>query len=538
MSASSRFNTRSLLRGASALLALGLACAPALAQRVPKAPARAPVQAVPAASYQPSTLKGVVTLDQKLLLQLLVGRSAEIAYSKVQIEVAGQLSAAEAALYEMVFFTSLRKDGTLRQRSVEERIASVSTSNLTLLNEQVRTAETGVRGRLASGADLSLSYRLRERRNNIIASAAATDTEYDGAIIVALKQPLLKGYGRSVTETDLRVARAEQLVSTLQYEQQLMKTCNDALGVYWQLYRALEVKKIRDQALEYARLVGADTRARIDAGKLPSSNSIEAKAAVLLREVEQIRAVQGVREAESRLQTLLNISGLDESGLSLVVREGAAEFSGLQLGSAEQRYRRALDSWPALRIAHLRAEQAGLRLDFAASQRLPTLDLVLSHTNTGLANSNSDARQLSETGQYPEWSIGVNFDIPLEGGQKARAQYRAQAARVQQAQIELDSIRNALANDIRTKWEQAVGGRDAAARMGQAVELRSEILRIEKVRYDAGLGLLSQLLQRESELSDSRQRLVESNTRLGQANEALLFADGSMLRKYGITVKE
>ena len=535
-----RLRQPSLLLKCAVVLAISAGAA--FAAPPPKTPSVRSLQLnLPAQSrvpYKASGLKGEVTLDPKLLLQLVLAHSAEIKFSKVQIDIATELSAAEAALYEATFFTALHKDGGPRQRTVEERIASTSTANVTVLHENVKSIESGIKDRLPSGGDVSLSYLLRERRNNLIATAAPSDTEYNGSVVLSVKQPLLKGFGRSVVETDLRVSRAEKEISVLQYQQQIMKTCNDALGVYWQLYRALEVRRIREQALDYARQVSNDTTARIDAGKLPGSNLIEAKAAVLLREVEKIRADQGVREAQIRLQTLLNISSLEESGLTLVVREGGADLSHVKLGSAEERYRRSLETWPALQIAKLRGEQAGMRLAFARNQTLPTMDLLLSRTYTGLASDNQDARQLATHNKYAEWSVGINIEIPLEGNQKARSQYRAQLARVAQAQIELDSIYNSLANDIRAKLDAATAGREEVERSTEDVEVRGRILSIEKYRYDSGLGLLAQLLQREAELSESRQRLVESNARLGQANDALLFADGSLLREYGITVKE
>jgi outer membrane protein TolC len=524
-----------MFRRAGALLSLGLACSLACAQRTDAALADA---ARSDALVRPTPLKGQVVLDPKLLLQLVVSRSAEIQYSKMQVEVASELSAAEAALYEAMFFTNLRKDGGERQRTVEERISSLSTSSQTTLSEQVRTLETGVRARLPTGAEVSLSYRMRNRNNNIIASASSSPDEYDGALILTMKQALLRGRGRGVIETDLKVAEAEEKIAYHQYRQQLLKTCNDALSIYWQLYRALEIRQIRQQGLDYARRVQADTGARIEAGKLPSSNMIEARAGVLVREVEQIRSVQGVREAESRLQTLLNVSGLENIDLTLVVRDRSPTLASMQGMSADQRYRQALATWPALGIAKLRAEQAGLRLNFADSQRLPGLDLVVSRSNTGLAKNYGEARSLAETARYPQWSIGLNFEMPLEGGQKARSQYRAQLARMQQAEIELASIHTALANDIRMHRDQAISGHEEVSRINVDVELRTELLRIERVRYESGLSLLSQLLQRETELSDSRQRLVESNTRLGQANDALLFADGSLLQEYGIILKE
>lgn len=516
-------------------LAATLWVAPVAAQRVPLKPAaEAPFPARPASA----PLKGIIALSPKLLLQLVAQRSAEVSFSKEQIEVATQLSAAEEGLYEPVAYATARRDGGPRQRTVEERISSISTSNQTILHEQVNAAEAGVRTRLPTGGDLSVAYRLRQRSNNIIASASPTDTEYDGAVTMTFKQPLLKGRGEGVTETDLEVARLERRIALLQYQQQLMKTGADALGVYWQLYRAIEVQRIRRQALDYAHRVENDTRARIDAGKLASSNAIEARSAVLLREVEQLRAEQGVGEAEARLATLLNVARLDGSSFGLQIAANAAELTRLELGSVEQRYQRALARWPALGIARLRYEQAGLRLAYARNQALPTLDLVLSRSNTGLANDNHTARELAEQGRYPGWSVGLNLEIPLVGNQRAGGQYRAQGARVHQAEIEIESIRTALANDVRSRWDQAVGGRQEVNRMQDDVGLRSELLRIEQVRYDAGLGQLSQLLQRESELTESRQRLVESNTRLGLANDALLAADGSLLDHYDIYLKD
>lgn len=501
-----------------ALILTGIACASASAQTMP--------------------LQGEVMLNPKLLIQLVLSRSAEVKYSSLQVDVAGQLSQAEAALYEAVFYNTVRYEDRQRQRTVEETIASLATSQITVLNERVRTAEAGLRSRLPSGAEVSLAYRLTDTRNNIIASASPAGVEYNGALVLTLKQPLLRGAGRDVIETDRQVAATELKVVQLQYQQQLLKTCNDALAIYWQLYRAIEVQRIRQQAFDYAGRIQADTQARIEAGKLPSSNQIEARAAVLLRDVELVRSTQGVREAESRLLSVLNISNLNDLNLKLVVRDDVPAAADFASYSALARYRSALSTWPGLRIAQLRIEQARMRLNFADNQRLPEFDFFVSHTDTGLASENKVARSITESGKYPEWIIGLTLEVPLAGNQKAQSQYLAQSARVRQSELELESMHSTLANDISTHYEQAVSGQTEVSQMRRDVELRSELLSIERVRYEAGLSLLTQLLQRETDLTDSRQRLIESTTRLGQAYNALLFSDGSLLQEYGITLKE
>lgn len=517
----------------AALAAAMVAGAPvtALAQAAP-----APAALTPQAARQ--ALAGQVTLHPRLLVQLVAERSAEIEYGRLQVEVAKHLSDAEAALYEPVFYSSARHEERQRQRDVEERLQSFATSQIAVLDERIGSAEVGLRNRLPTGGEVSVAYRMQNKWNNIISNASNPDYhEYQGAMVVTLKQPLLRGAGRSNVETDKRVAEAESRISALQYQQQLLKTASDALALYWQLYRALEIQRIRQAALDNARRLMDDTRSRIEAGKAPQSAVIEVKASILVREVEALRADQGVREAQTRLATMLRVSELSGRGLRLIVNPDNIEVKRDRL-TARERYERALPGWPAFKIAQLHAEQAKLRLDFASNARKPAVDLVVSRTNNGLAESPGSARTIIDHRKYPEWFVGLNFEVPMLANQRASAQYLAQAERLSQARLEVDSIQDALANDIVSHVEQLQAAQEELKSMDQDIELRTELMRIEKVRFESGMGLMSQLLQREAELTESRQRRVESLARLGQANDALLQSDGSLLAAYGVTVKD
>jgi outer membrane protein TolC len=484
-----------------------------------------------------TALAGQVTLHPRLLVQLVVERSAEVEYGRLQVEVAKHLSDAEAALYEPVFYSSARHEERLRQRDVEERLSSFATSSIPVLDERIGSAEVGLKNRLPTGGDVSVAYRMQNKWNNIISNNNPGYHEYQGAMVLTFKQPLLRGAGRSNVETDKKVAEAESRVSALQYKQQLIKTASDALALYWQLYRSVEIQRIRQAALDNARRLLQDTESRIQAGKTPQSAIIEIKASILLREVEALRAGQGVREAQTRLATMLRVSELSNHSLRLIVNPDSVDVKPDPM-PARDRYVRALPLWPAFQIAQLHAEQARLRLDFANNQRKPAIDLVVSRTNNGLAESPGNARSIIDARRYPEWFVGLNFEVPLMANRKASAQYLAQSERLTQSQLEVASIQEALANDIVLHVEQLQAAREELASMDQDIVLRTELLRIEQVRFESGMGLMSQLLQREAELNESRQRRVESLAHLGQANDALLQSDGSLLTTYGVTVKD
>jgi outer membrane protein TolC len=523
-----------------ALLALSLAAGlatgePATAQapqpqpQPPRVVAAAPGAALP-------SLTGELELNPRQLAQLVAVRSSEIRYSRLGVDVAAYLSAAEAALYETVFFGSTRGDDIHRQRTVEERLSAAS--SLSVLDERSVTSEAGLRQRLPTAGEVSLSYRIVRRRNNIIEASTNNlqDTEWTGAVVINLKQPLLRGAGRSIVETDRRVAELERQVQWAQFHQQVLKSTAEALNAYWQLRRAQAARQLRDDSLANVRKMASDVDARVQAGRAAPSSRIEMSSTVVAREAEYTRAEQAAREAEAKVLTALNLSSATYPGLRLKAMPAALPKLA-QVESVDQALQRALDQWPPYRISQLRLQQGKLRLKFADDQRLPQLDFNAGYTSNGLAYDRLDASRIASRDRYPEWSIGLNFEMPLGGNGKAGGQYAAQAARVQQSELELEAIRTSLANDLAQRRDELAASLQLVQQMRQDLQLRQQVLDAERERYNLGVGLLSQWLQRENELYEARQRMAEAMMRAQLAQVAWEFAQGSLLDQYDIALR-
>ena len=169
----------------------------------------------------PQQLPSVSSLGPATFLRILVARNLDVQYSRRNTEVTRHLGAAEAALYEPVSFLSLRREGRDRQRSADEILRLNITTPI--LQETVNTREVGIRRKVPSGADVSLSYSLAAKTNNLIPQNTTTGvSEYTGALTLTLKQPLLRNAGRSITETDKRVAELEYGASVQQLTQQTL----------------------------------------------------------------------------------------------------------------------------------------------------------------------------------------------------------------------------------------------------------------------------------------------------------------------------
>jgi len=481
-------------------------------------------------------LKGDVQLSPRQLVQLVAVRNPEIRYSRLGVDMAAYLSEAEASLYESVLFANAVGNDANRQRTVEERISSAAT--LGVLDERSRTVEAGVRQRLLTAGEVALSYRVVRRTNNLISSSTNNqqDTEWTSGIVLSLKQPLLRNAGRGVLETDRRVAELEREVQWAQFRQQVLRSTADSLNLYWQLQRAQQARRLREESLNNVRKMAQDVEARIDAGRAPPVGRLEVQTTMVSREAELTRSRQAEREAEAKVMTALSLSAAADAGLHLQASDAALPLDP-EPESLERALQRALDRWPPYQVSQLRLQQGRLRLAYADSQRRPQLDLNASYSSTGLAFNRSEARHIASADRYPDWSVGLNLEVPLGGNGKAGGQYAAQAVRVQQNELELEAIRTSLANDLAQRRDELQAALQQVAQMQNDLALRRTLEDAERERYRLGMGQLSQWLQRENETFEARQRLAEATMRAQMARVAWQFAQGSLLDEYDIAMR-
>jgi outer membrane protein TolC len=468
-------------------------------------------------------------LSPRAFAQALAVRNLELVYGRDSVAIGALLAQAEAALYEPIVFSSIKRSSSERQRSTEEKSSNIFVQQVSALDEDGRTAEAGVRQRLPTGGELSVSGRHVQRSSNVLAkSSPAVTLEVNAALALTFKQPLLRGAGTEVTETDKRVAEIEAQIAQWQYLQQLNKVLSEGLSLYWQADAAAQAHRLRAQLLAATDSLTQDARARIEAGKLAARANLELMRVRLMREADLGRAAQARDELKLRMLSSLDLSASHLSQLQLDAL--ASPPRGLTRTADD-----ALAQWAPFQVARLRKLQGELRLVFADNQRKPALDLVMARTNTGLANASRRAAWSTVAhGTYPDWYVGLNLELGAFGNEKAKAQWLAQARRVEQSETEMAAIRQAFLNDRHTKQMAVDQLLREAELIQREVQARQALLDDERLRFESGLGLLSNLIQAEQDLLESRIRITDTQGRLETARLALLLADGGLLTAYGI----
>jgi outer membrane protein TolC len=499
-----------------ALLGLGTAAAQADLRVPPSAPVAAPAQ-----------------LDPATVLQLALAHNNDLRYAKLQAEVAREGYEAETGLYRPLGYATVRREGRNRPRTVEERLTA-ALGGIGRLDETGRSGEVGVRVRAPTGAEASLGWRSAQKRSNVIASAtfSPSDSESNAALVMMVRQPLMRGAGRDVVETDLRVAEAEREIGRWQFRQQLLKVASDALNAYWALQRAVSAQALRQQALVNARALQADTRARIDGGRLPPAAAGEADVAVATREADLARGAQTVADAEARLRVLLDLPPEDGGWRVAPVDDAVPPVEGV--AGAARRLPLALADWPPLRMAQWRRVQAEHRQRLADDRVRPALDMTLGYSTHALEYGPLDAAGEALKGHNPDWSIGFSLEVPLGGDPRAQAQQRAQRLRLEQAELEIHSVRQALASDLYNRVAQRDALGRELAQLQADLAARRGLLDADRIQFDAGSAPLNRLLRREADVLDAELRRADGAARLALAEVALQLADGTLLSAHRV----
>jgi outer membrane protein TolC len=345
--------------------------------------------------------------------------------------------------------------------------------------------------------------------------------------------------GRQVVETDMEVARLDGEIALLDYRQQLERVSAEALSAYWQLQRAREVLVVLARSRDTSRSLLRDIESRVEVGRVAPIGAVEARGALMLREAEIARTEQSLRDAEARIKGLLRATGEERrpEALKIIANTPARKFD-YQPDTSITAIERAVDRWPAVRIAALRRDQSVVRLNFADNQRRPSLDLQASYSTSGMAYEFGRAWEFARTTRFPDWYVGVNFEVPLVGNRKANSLYEAQALRLRQSEEELNSVRAGIAIDLRARLDQLISSRDEIGRYAAEVDLRRQLLELERRQLSLGVSRVGQVLQREADFVESSLRMIESETRAALLLTGIMLADGSLLPRHSIEVEQ
>ncbi len=392
------------------------------------------------------------------------------------------------------------------------------------VDSQTIDATVGWRQRVVTGGLFDLAFQ--PSRFDSSGSTAFPAQQFSSEWIASYRQPLLRGAWTDYALAPIATARYQVRQAEHGFESAVQDTLLRIVEAYWELVFVRENWRVVLTALAVAeeQLRITDERIRVQA--LAPRDRVADEAEVALRREQLIVAENLIRTREDDLRQLL-FDGSDRTLWQINVRptspiEVVPTVEDLRF---EPLVEVALARRPD--VQQLRSAVAVAEVDALRAERdtLPSLDLVGGYSSDGVRDEFRDAFGDSLDQQYPDWSLRLEFVIPL-GNQAARSF-------ALKAQLEVERQRRLLhaqVLEVSRQVREAVRSLQTLAQSmrasAESVRLATVNLETEQVKLQLGSSTAFEVQRRNQDLFEAKSRLLRNQLDFRVAESRLLHAQG------------
>jgi outer membrane protein TolC len=412
------------------------------------------------------------------------------------------------------------------------------------------------RGFLSGGALTAGFENSRQSLNQLRYDVTPYNTSSFG---LTFTQPLLRGFGISLNSRFIRIAKNSSRQSELVFQQQAVSTVASVVRLYWDLVALNADLQVRRQALARAERLLSDNQEQVDAGTRAPIEVVRARAEVARSRRDLIAAESLVRQQEVVLKDYLSHKTAGDpllASVRIIATDPLRVDRSQPLPSAEALASTALKNRPDIDQARIQIQSAHLALQGTKDALRPSLDLIASARNNGLAG---DVNPLTLPGaaphkpdpalvggygealsqllrrNYPDYGVGLQLTIPIKN-RAAEADYARDSLALRQQELRLLQLNKQVHVEIQNALialDQARATLEAAERER---EFQQQALAAEEEKLAVGASTTFLVVQYQRDLAQALSAEVTAQAGLLKARAALQRAAGTLLETYGVSV--
>jgi outer membrane protein TolC len=283
-----------------------------------------------------------------------------------------------------------------------------------------------------------------ENPTRVTADGLPLNPEDPRSVSLTYTQPLLQGAGFPVNMAPIVIARLNTERSYFQYKDSVQEMVRGVIEGYWNLVLARTQEwatRIQVEQSEYAFTLAKERKL---AGLGSASDVAQARVTYTQFKAQLVAAEANVLDREGALR---NILGLPPEDGRRIVPTSAPTSKRLR-ADWDQVIHLAEQRRPDIVEAKLIVEADRQQLLQAQNQALPRLDATASYRWNGLSGEMPNGEHIStHAGEFTDWTIGVNFAVPL-GRRQGRAAVRQQRLLIARDQADLGQTVFAAVQDL------------------------------------------------------------------------------------------
>ena len=301
-----------------------------------------------------------------------------------------------------------------------------------------------------------------------------------------------------------RTARLLKEQAYLNYQTVVADTLTEVRVAYYDVLLSAEQITVQNASVELLTRQLSDTRARFEAGAVPSFNLLRAEVELSNVRPRLIRARNTHRVAKHNLVNLLGWSVpkevLEDIPLSLTDSLEAEPFS-IDLSAALLRAWETRTELAALGKARRLREE---NIVEAKAGYKPSVQLFGGY---GARNS-----QFSDdlTEEVHGWTVGAQLSWNIFDGFLTRGKVREAEALHEKAGLEVEETMRQIELEVRTAYSNFIEAQEVLASQKKVIEQAEEALRLAEGRFKAGSSVQLDILSAQTALTDSRSTRVQA----------------------------
>lgn len=365
-------------------------------------------------------------------------------------------------------------------------------------------------------------------------------------------QNILQGRSLAVNNRNIKIAKNNMRVSSLQVELQVSTTVAAVLNLYWDLVSFNEAVRIKERAVETAQKLYEGNKKQAEIGSMAGIEITRSAAGVSAAREDLLIAQTNVQQQEIVLKNALSRNGIENTWLDdvrIVPLDHIEVPKSEEVRPVQDLVNEALKSRLEVERGQLNIESQKLTVQGNKNGLLPYLQAFAEFTNRGLSgppnplynnccgapnafflggNGNVYGQILRRN--FPDYSAGFSVNIPFRN-RASQADYVTDQLQLRQAELQLQRSMNQVRVDVKTAL---IGLQQARARYETAVDTRKlseQSLEAENKRFQAGVGSVALVMQAQKDLATTQDAEVQA---MANYTHAQIFFDQAMGRTLAV----
>jgi len=419
------------------------------------------------------------------------------------------------AAFDALVFTNITKNNIDRP----------SGSQLQATDIDLFASSYGIRKVLPTGMSVRGSYDLGRTKSAL--SFQQINPEYTSNFVFEMRQPLLRNFGIDFNRSFILLAKNDRLIGDQTFRRQVRDTLRQVEEFYWRLVFA------RRDVVISARLLGEyetiyDYLVARQAFDITPVQISATRANLEQTRAEFVRRRAAVFDAEDRLAAAMNSVDVDLADDTEIIPDDVPQLHRIEVDRLAE-VQTALDNRSEIKEQELRVDNAKILVGRAKNGELPRFDLTFRQTYDGLGkNADSSFDELTR-GNFIEYFIGVEFEMPI-GNRGPRAAHQRSVLQYSQAVATLRKVFEDVILDVNLTTRAMTTAYDQIGPSFEAAEARvKEVDSIVARAERKDINTLNTELGARQSLANARRAMVLAMVEYNIAIVDLERAKGTLL---------